>query len=89
MKYFLVYLCIVNAAGFILMLTDKIRAKKNMWRILERTLLLTATAGGSIGCIAGMYLFRHKTKHLQFTLGLPIIFAIQVIVLVLVFSHLQ
>ena len=80
----LIYLLIVNAAGFILMLTDKIKAKKHLWRIPETTLFLAAILGGSAGCLLGMYAFRHKTKHLKFTLGMPLILAVQVIVCVLI-----
>ena len=58
-KILLVYLLIVNALGFILMLIDKIKAKKNLWRIPEATLFLVAAIGGSIGSILGMYTFRH------------------------------
>ena len=65
-KILLVYLLIVNALGFILMLVDKIKAKKNLWRIPEATLFLVAAIGGSIGSILGMYTFRHKTKHVSF-----------------------
>lgn len=73
----LIYLLIVNAAGFLSMLVDKQKAKKNLWRIPERTLLLIAALGGSIGSLVGMYTFRHKTKHLKFTLGIPLILSIQ------------
>ena len=58
------YLLIVNAVGFILMLVDKIKAKKNKWRIPENTLMGIAALGGSVGCIAGMQIFRHKTFQL-------------------------
>ena len=83
-KILLVYLVIINAAGFILMLTDKIKAKKNLWRIPEATLFLVAAVGGSIGSIAGMYTFRHKTKHIKFTLGMPLILAVQIIAVILI-----
>lgn len=73
----LFYFLTINAIGFLLMLADKQRARKNLWRIPERTLLTAAVLGGSIGGLAGMYLFRHKTKHLKFTLGIPLILAIQ------------
>ena len=63
---------------FLLMLIDKEKARKNRWRIPESTLIMTAVLGGSIGALAGMYLFRHKTKHLKFTLGVPAILVIQV-----------
>lgn len=79
MKYFLIYLLIINAAAFLLMLIDKQKAKKNRWRIPESTLMLSAVLGGSIGALAGMYSFRHKTKHLKFTLGIPAILLIQLI----------
>lgn len=78
-KLIFLYLLIINAAGFLLMLTDKIKAKKNLWRIPEKTLFFTAILGGSIGSLAGMYLFRHKTQHLTFTLGMPLILAVQVV----------
>jgi len=79
----LIYLLIINAVGFLLMLIDKYKAKKNLWRIPESLLLGIASIGGSLGCIAGMHLARHKTKHLRFCLGLPLIFAAQCIILVL------
>ena len=86
MKLLLVYLLLINAAGFLLMLADKQKAKKNKWRISERTLLVTAILGGSIGCILGMKLFRHKTKHAAFYIGLPVIFTIQSIIAVLIYT---
>ena len=73
MKPLLIYLVLINAVGFALMLIDKYKAKKNLWRIPEATLLTIAALGGSIGSLAGMYTFRHKTKHLKFTLGIPAI----------------
>ena len=74
----LLYLIILNAAAFLLMLADKLKAKRGAWRIPEATLLGTAAFGGSIGALAGMYLFRHKTRHLKFTLGLPLILIAQI-----------
>ena len=86
MKLLLYYLLIINAAGFVLMLVDKWKAKKNRWRVRESTLLLVAALGGSVGSLAGMYLFRHKTQHLKFTLGIPLILAAQCFVVVLVMA---
>ena len=86
MKLLLFYLLLINAAGLALMLVDKWKAKKNRWRIRESTLLLVAALGGSIGSLAGMYLFRHKTQHLKFTLGIPLILAGQCFVAVLVMA---
>lgn len=71
MEILMIYLLAVNAAGFLIMLADKRRAQKNSWRIPESTLFLTAILGGSFGCWIGMYTFRHKTKHLKFTLCIP------------------
>lgn len=83
-KILLVYLLIVNALSFILMLVDKIKAKKNLWRIPEATLFLVAAIGGSIGSILGMYTFRHKTKHVSFLLGMPLILAVQIVIVILI-----
>ena len=85
MKYFLLYLLLINAAAFLLMLVDKLKAKKNRWRIPERTLFGSALLGGSIGTILGMYTFRHKTKHLSFTLGMPAILIAQVALAIWIF----
>ena len=86
MKLLLYYLLIINAAGFLLMLVDKWKAKKNRWRIRESTLLIVAALGGSVGSLAGMYLFRHKTLHLKFTVGIPLILAAQCIAAVLIMA---
>lgn len=77
-KLILLYLLIVNAVAFVLMLADKQKARKKLWRIPESTLLLSAAIGGSIGALAGMYTFRHKTKHMKFTLGIPSILILQI-----------
>lgn len=74
------YLLIVNAAGLLIMLADKEKAKKHLWRIPESTLLTVAALGGSIGCYAGMRLFHHKTRKPKFYIGIPVIFAVQVLV---------
>lgn len=79
MKYFLIYLAIINAFGFLLMLIDKQKAKKKKWRIPEARLLLTAAVGGSVGTLLGMYAFRHKTLHKKFTLGVPAILIGQIL----------
>ena len=79
MKAILLYLLIINASAFLLMLMDKRKSKKNLWRIPEKALLGVALIGGSIGAYAGMQIFRHKTKHLKFTVGIPVIIALQLI----------
>ena len=81
MKYFVIYLCIINALAFLLMLIDKQKAKKNRWRIPEATLIGMCAIGGSVGGLVGMYLFRHKTKHIKFYLGIPVILVLQLVAL--------
>ena len=75
------YLVIINALGFILMLADKRKAKKNRWRIPEATLLGIGLMGGSLGCTLSMRIFRHKTKHLRFSVGLPVMLVFQLLLL--------
>lgn len=77
-KLILLYLLIINAIGFLLMLADKRKARKNLWRIPEATLFTAAFFGGTIGCLVGMYTVRHKTRHLKFTLGMPAILIAQI-----------
>ena len=79
MRLLILYLLIMNAAGAISMLADKHRAKKKLWRIPEATLLAIAALGGSAGSLMGMYAFRHKTKHVKFTLGIPGILIAQLV----------
>lgn len=74
----LVYLFIVNALGFCIMLLDKHFARHKMWRVPEATLFGLAVFGGSLGCICGMYTARHKTRHLSFVLGMPAILILQI-----------
>ena len=71
----LLYLVTINAAGFVLMLADKHKAKKKLWRIPEATLMTVAALGGSVGSLLGMYTVRHKTKHPKFTIGIPLLLA--------------
>ena len=75
--FFVVYLIIMNIAGYATMGIDKAKAKKGAWRIPEATLFLVAILGGSIGSIFGMQHFRHKTKHWYFAVGMPVIFFLQ------------
>ncbi len=79
MKYLLCYLLIINAVGFLLMLADKYKARKKRWRIPEATLMGVAAIGGSVGSLIGMYAVRHKTRHLKFTVGIPIILVLQIV----------
>ena len=83
MEFIVIYLLIINAAGFLSMLADKIKAKKNLWRIPERTLMTIAILGGSGGTLFAMYTIRHKTKHLKFTVGVPLILTAQILLAIL------
>lgn len=83
---FIVYLVIMNIAGYATMGIDKARAKKGAWRIPEATLFWIAILGGSLGSIFGMQHFRHKTKHWYFTFGMPVIFFIQLALAVLLIT---
>ncbi len=87
MKYLMLYLLLVNAAGFLSMLIDKYKAKKNLWRIPEKTLMGIAVLGGSVGALLGMYTVRHKTRHPKFTIGIPVILSVQVIAILLILTH--
>ncbi len=82
-----IYLIIINLIAFILMGNDKKRAVKHKWRIPEKTLFLSAILGGGVGAIAGMYTFRHKTKHMYFVIGMPMILIIWIAALCYIYYH--
>lgn len=71
------YLLLANLAAFLTFGADKRRARRDLWRVPERTLFLLALLGGSVGAILGMHLFHHKTRHWYFRLGLPAILLAQ------------
>ena len=83
MNPFVIYLILINALSFVLMLIDKYKARKNLWRIREATLITVAIIGGSVGSILGMNVFRHKTKHPKFTIGIPAILIAQIALILL------
>ena len=76
------YLLVMNITGIAVMAIDKSKARHHAWRIPEKTLFLVSLLGGSLGTWAGMYIFRHKTRHWYFVAGMPAIFFIQIAVLV-------
>lgn len=80
---FWTYVLIINGAGLILMKLDKNRARLHRWRIPEKTLFLVAVFLGSPGIWSGMYLFRHKTKHMKFVIGIPLILFLQIMIICL------
>ena len=75
------YLLLVNAAAFLTFGEDKRRAKRREWRIPESTLMGLAAAGGSLGALAGMRFFHHKTRHRKFTAGVPALLIAQIALL--------
>ncbi|MGI6094841.1 MAG: DUF1294 domain-containing protein [Lachnospiraceae bacterium] len=85
MKYILLYLLLINLFTFFLYGLDKYKARRDLWRIPEATLLLFAIAGGSVGALAGMYTFRHKTRKAKFRLGVPTILLVQIILFYRIF----
>ena len=83
MQYLWYYLIAINALSLLLMQQDKQRAREKKWRIPEAVLLFFPLIGGSLGTVMGMMLFRHKTKHPLFSIGLPVILFIQIGILLL------
>ena len=82
LKYIIIYLLIINFIGVVTMLIDKYKAQKGFWRTPEKTIFIITLLGGGIGTISGMYLFRHKTKKLKFTIGLPTILISEIFIVV-------
>lgn len=77
MKLFAIYLAVMNVIGVAVMWSDKRCARLHRWRIPEKVLFGVSLLGGSAGTWAGMYLFRHKTKHWYFVAGMPLILVCQ------------
>ena len=81
---FAAYYLVINLIGFAIMGIDKRKAIKGAYRIPEATLFCVALLGGSLGTTLGMNLFRHKTKHWYFVVGMPLIFFAQLALMVLI-----
>lgn len=77
-----IYIILINLIAFVVFGIDKRKAHKEQWRVPESTLFILAIIGGSIGALLGMLAFRHKTKHRKFTIGIPLILALQIALLV-------
>lgn len=84
-----IYITTMNILGFVFMGIDKQKAKNKKWRIKERTLFVIALLGGSIGSIIGMQVFRHKTKHKKFVIGMPFICIAQIVFVLLLLCYLK
>ena len=85
LKNIIIYLLVINVLGFFAMGFDKWKAKRGKWRIPEDSLFMFTILGGGIGTIAGIYTFRHKTKKLKFTVGMPLLLILEI----LLFIYLQ
>ena len=80
----LYYLIVINILTFAVYGIDKWKAKQDSWRISEATLLMLAVIGGTIGALLGMQVWRHKTMHLKFKYGLPLILLAQIALMYLI-----
>ena len=77
----LIYVTVMSLITFIAFGIDKQKARKKRWRIRERTLFLLAVFGGGPGAFLGMKVFHHKTRHKKFSVGIPVIMTIQILLL--------
>ena len=76
MRFLTYYLAVINFLTWFIYGLDKGRAKAGKWRIPERTLLILAAAGGSAGALAGMLMFRHKTRKAKFVISVPVLLVV-------------
>lgn len=79
MRFFLAYFAIINLTAFCMMGMDKYKARRNKWRISESSLFIAGILGGGIGMLLGMGIFRHKTRHWKFIIGIPAVVVINII----------
>jgi uncharacterized membrane protein YsdA (DUF1294 family) len=80
MKYFLYYLLFINLVGIFVMYSDKKKSKRGKWRTPENNIFAIAIAYGALGIFMGMGLFRHKTKHNKFVIGIPLILIVEIFI---------
>lgn len=78
----ILYLLTINIWVFILCGADKYRAKRNMWRVKEKTFFILSILGASPFMLLGMYTFRHKTKHFNFVVCIPMILVLQIVLII-------
>lgn len=86
-KVVLLYLVFINILTFCIYGIDKYRAKHTKWRISETILLFLAIVGGSLGAWSGMKVYHHKTKHKKFKYGIPLIFILQITIIILIINY--
>ena len=78
MRYLETYILLINLISIIVCIVDKIKAQRNLWRISEKTLFTLSAIGGALGMYLTMITIRHKTKHVKFMLGIPLIIILQI-----------
>ena len=79
MKVLFIYLFVINIAALAIMGIDKHKAHRHKWRISESSIFIVGLLGGGLGVLLGMSLFHHKTKHLKFTLGIPLVVLVNIV----------
>lgn len=84
----LYYLVLINAVAFLVVAWDKFQSKKKNRRISERGLFNVAGLGGSLGFWLGMFVFRHKTKKLKFSVGIPALLGVQGLILLKIYERI-
>lgn len=77
-----IYLLAINVMSFAMFGLDKHKARKHSFRISEKGLFVSALLGGSIGALLGMKVFRHKTQHKKFIIGIPMILVCQIAIII-------
>lgn len=85
-RFYLLWLCVMSLVSFLVMGSDKRRARRGARRVPEARLFLLALLGGGVGGLLGVYAFRHKTRHLHFALGFPLIAAVQILAALYLFG---
>ena len=83
------YLAVINFTTWVAYGLDKGRAKSGKWRIPERTILLLALIGGSLGALAGMIMFRHKTRKAKFVISVPVMFVVHCVIVTMLALKLK
>lgn len=76
-----IWLCVISLTAIFVTVADKSKAKRGKWRIPEATLLLISALGGSVAMYVTMLTIRHKTRHIKFMLGIPLILMFQLVIL--------
>lgn len=87
MRYLEAYILLINLISIIVCIADKIKAQRNLWRISEKTLFMLSAIGGALGMYLTMITIRHKTKHKNFMIGLPFMFLVHGVLLLLVLQR--